>query len=250
MKTGTKLVKRIDPLVYGMFQQVKVEMRKTCSKLQHEWRSDQPIGRRARRCPTGFTELLRGCYSHGHDTSLLVVAIDPAMIASTGQAHVAEDTSFVLATAPAIPESAKHLCHPSQQSSPSTPPQGPSSACPPAGGCLWGGPALAGPCTNGSGLLDGLLRLARFFSFCASALGMGLRIRCALRTTAPSPVGSVCLSRAVLSGCLERSARAALRTGAFKTSILHSDHVSACSFIALRSPAENEGYLSLHFCCE
>ena len=27
MKTGTKLVKRIDPLVYGMSQQVKVEMR-------------------------------------------------------------------------------------------------------------------------------------------------------------------------------------------------------------------------------
>ena len=60
----------------------------------------------ARRCLTGFTEPLRGCYSHGHDTSLLVVAIDPAKIASTSQAHVAEDTSFVLATAAAIPESA------------------------------------------------------------------------------------------------------------------------------------------------
>ena len=33
MKTGTKLVKRIDPLVYGMFQQVDVEMRKDCSKF-------------------------------------------------------------------------------------------------------------------------------------------------------------------------------------------------------------------------
>ena len=33
MKTGTKLVKRIDPLVYGMFQQVNVEMRKDCSKF-------------------------------------------------------------------------------------------------------------------------------------------------------------------------------------------------------------------------
>ena len=60
----------------------------------------------ARRCLTGFTEPLRGCYSHGHDTSLLAMAIDPAMIASTCQAHVAEDTSFVLATAAAMPESA------------------------------------------------------------------------------------------------------------------------------------------------
>ena len=33
MKTGTKLVKRIDPLVYGMLQQVNVEMWKDCSNF-------------------------------------------------------------------------------------------------------------------------------------------------------------------------------------------------------------------------
>ena len=98
------------------------------------------------------------------------------------------------------------------------------------------------PVRTGCGLLDGLQRLARFFSFCASASAraFAFAVRFARR---PFPGGFGVPVAGVLSGCLERSARAALRTGAFKTSILHSDHISACSFITPRSPAENEGYV-------
>ena len=161
------------------------------------------------------------------------------MIASTDQAHVVEDTSFVLATAAAIPESASifvalrrnHRLPLRLRDLPRL--------------VLWTADVFGALYERG-GLLDGLLRLARFFSFCASASAraFAFAVRFARR---PFPGGFDVPVAGVLSGCLERSARAALRTGALKTSILHSDHISACSFIAPRSPAENEGY-SIKFC--